>query len=134
MMKRIAIAFAAMVMWVLFGIEVWIAFIAFPVLCLAWIFNSSDWLQQRLTSYGQALDSCANVVFMDGHPKETISSHVGRFYEARYGNPYKGREMTRPDLVMPWQALFVKWLTDFAETDHVLKAVEQWAIDANVAL
>lgn len=134
MSKRLLVAFAAMVMWLAFGLVVGAAFIVFPVLTAVWVCNGSEWLRDRLTKYGQALDSCANVPFLDGHPKETISSHVGRFYTARYGNAYKLLPATNPDLVIPWQCVFVRWLTDKGEPDHVYKAVEQWAVDAKVPL
>ncbi len=134
MIKRLAIAFAAMCMWFMFGVEVSIAFAAFPFLTAVWVVRDSDWLRKRLTAYGQALDQCANVVFMDGHPKETISSHVGRIYSAKYGNGYKGMLGLKPDLVIPWQAVFVHWVTDFAEPDHVYKSVEAWAVASDIDL
>jgi prepilin-type processing-associated H-X9-DG protein len=134
MMRRLGIAFAAMVMWLLFGAVVWVTFVLFPLLTVAWVLRDSDWLRTRLTRYGQALDSAANVTFLDGHPKETISSHVGRYYTIKYGNPYKTIYASDPLLFLPWQCVFVKWLTDLAESDHVYHAVEQWALDAAVPL
>lgn len=135
MKKRLGICFAALVMLVLFVIVIAAAVVVTLPLLVVYLFNASAWLYDRIGKFGQALDSCANVPFLDGHPKETISSHVGRFYEAKFGNPYKLRPYaTQPDVVIPWQAQFVKWLTDLAEKDHVLHAVEQWAVDDRVPL
>ena len=132
--RRLLIAFAALIMWVLFGAIIAVAFCFVPVLMVAYVCTGSAWLYSRVGAFGQALDSCANVPFMDGHPKETISSHAGRYYEAKYGNPYKNRGPTQQDLVIPWQAKLVRWLTDMAEENHVLKAVEEWAITTGVPL
>lgn len=132
--KRCAIAIAVMVMWISFGLVVWVGFVLVPFAVVAYVCRESEWLYKRIGGYGQALDSCANTLFMDGHPKETISSHCGRYYETKYGNLYKNRPATNPEVVLPWQAIFVKWLTDIGEVDHVYKAVEQWAIDTQVDL
>lgn len=134
MIQRIKIVIAAIIMLVLFLAVIIPAAISVPFLLAAYVLTGSDWLRSRVTSFGQGLDGAANVVLMDGHPKETISSHAGRFYEAKYGNPYEGRPATQPDLVIPWQARFVHWLTNLAEPGHVLKSVEQWTIDQKVPL
>ena len=134
MIFRLKIAIAALVMLVLFLTIIIPAAIAVPFLLVVYIFAGSDWLRSRVTSFGQGLDGAANVVFLDGHPKETISSHVGRWYEKKYGNAYEGRPPSIPDLVIPWRARFVKWLTDKGEPDHVYKSVEQWAVDKGVPL
>ncbi len=134
MKKRLAIAFAAIVMLICFLTVIVGALVALPLFILGYVITGSDWLYARIGAFGHGLDSCANVPWLDGHPKETISSHTGRFYEAKYGNPYKKRPATNPDQVIPWQAAFVKWLTDKAETNHVYKAVEQWAVDAKIDL
>ena len=134
MIYRLRIAFAALIMLVLFLLVIAGGVIAVLVFIVGYVATGSDWLRSRVTSFGQALDSAANVPFMDGHPKETVSSHAGRYFEAKYGNAYKGRPATQPALVIPWQAKFVRWLTDLAEPDHVLRAVEDWTIEKNVPL
>lgn len=135
MKKRFGICVAAIVMLVLFVIVIAVAVLCVPPLMLAYFIGGSEWIYKRVGAFGQGLDQAANVPFMDGHPKETISSHAGRYFEAVYGNPFKGRIVpSNPTVVIPWQAKFVKWLTDLAEKDHVLHAVEQWAVDDRVPL
>ena len=134
MIRRIGIACAAMAMWLMFGLVVGFAFVCFPLLSLAWVAFDSDWLRKRLTSYGQGLDSCANVVLLDGSNLETISSHVGRMYTAKYGNMYKNLHAVDKDYPLTWQARLVRRLTDIAEPDHIYKSVELWAVDSQVPL
>lgn len=134
MIYRLKIALLGLVMLVLFLLVIAGGVIACLVFLLGYVLTGSDWLRSRVTSFGRALDQGANVPFMDGHEKEPISSHVGRFYEAKYGNAYKSRPPTIPDLVIPWQAKFVRWLTDLAEVDHVYKSVEDWAVEKGLPL
>lgn len=104
------------------------------VFLLAFLVTGSDWLKERITRFGQAVDSAANVVLLDGHPKETISSHVGRMYTAKYGNEYKTLPITDPDLVLPWPAPMVRFITDLGQKDHVFRSVEMWAYNSNVEI
>jgi hypothetical protein len=99
------------------------------------LLTGNEWMQKVVVNFGIAEDQAFNVVLLGGHPKETTSSHVGRYYEAKYGNPYKNRPIpTNPGLVIPITVQFLNWITGLAETDHALKAVEQWAIDQGVPL
>jgi hypothetical protein len=134
MIRRILIAIAALVMWLAFGIAVIPVWIIFPFATLWWVIKNRNGLRDRLTRYGQALDACANVVVFDGHPKETISSHVGRMYSAKFGNPEKGMPITDPDFKLPVMAVFVYWLTNIGEKRHVYNSVESWAVQQGVKL
>lgn len=134
MISRLKVALAALVMLVLFLLLILPAAFMVPFLLVVYVLTGSEWLRSHVTSFGQGLDGAANVVLMDGRPQETISSHAGRYYEAKFGNAYEGRPPSIPDLVIPWQARFVKWLTDLVEPDHVYKSVEQWTIEKGVPL
>lgn len=133
-LKRIGIAIAALVMWLAFGLVVIPIWLIFPLATLWWVIKNRNGLRDRLTRYGQALDSCSNVIVFDGHPKETISSHVGRMYSAKYGNPDKGLVITDANFKLPFMAKFVYWLTNLGESRHCYKAVEVWAVEAQVPL
>jgi hypothetical protein len=132
--RRVLLLAAALFMLVAFLVIVLIGVVLALVFLIGFLFSGSAWLRDRITKFGQALDSAANVVLLDGHPKETISSHVGRMYSAKFGNPYKAMPVTNPDFVLPWQARIVFAITNFGEADHVYHAVEEWAVDANIEL
>lgn len=133
--KRLQISIAAFLMWGIFAVYDTLAMAVLPVLITAYLFTGRARLYREVGNAGKAMDQLCNVVFLDGHPKETVSSHAGRYYEAKYGNPYKGRpNALRPNLVIPARYRFVHWLTDKFERDHARKAVEQWTIDAGLPL
>lgn len=134
MIERVKLLFAALFMLIVFLLIIIVGVVLTIIFLIGYLITGSAWLRSRVTNFGIGLDQAANVVFMDGNPKETISSHAGRYYEAKYGNPYKGRPATRPGLVIPWQAVAVCTVTNLGEKDHVLNAVEQWAVDAAIPL
>lgn len=134
MKRRIALAFAALFMLIVFITIILIGAVMALFFLLGYIVTGSEWLRDRLTKFGQGIDSAANVILLDGHPKETISSHVGRMYSAKFGNVYKGMAPTDPDYVLPRIAIIVMHITDIGEPDHVYKAVEEWAVEAKVPL
>jgi hypothetical protein len=61
---------------------------------------------------GKALDQLCNAAYFSGHPKETISSHAGRWLTQSPGDA-------------PRWARVIAWLTDLFEDNHVFKAIEQ---------
>lgn len=123
-MKRIALFLAGSFMLIVFGTGVLVALPMFA-LALVWFLITGSVTAQEFVSFrGMSLDQVCNAVYLKGDPRETVSSHCGRFYEAKYGNPYKRRPATNPDLVIPWRVQFVHRLTSLAEKDHVLKAVQ----------
>lgn len=133
--ERAKLVLAASVMMFFFVPIVMVGIVIAVIMLVSYLFRDSQWVYKRLVAFGSALDQASNVVLFDGDERETISSHVGRFYEAKYGNPIKGRPgATDTLLVLPWQCEFVKWLTDLGEPDHVYHAVEQWAVDAELGL
>lgn len=134
MIDRLRIGLAALVMWLAFGLIVIPVWIVFPLGVAWWVWKNRNGLRDRLTRFGQALDECANVVLFDGDPRETVSSHVGRMYSVKYGNPDKGILITQPNFVIPMMARVVKFLTDQFAPQHVYKSVETWAIEKDVQL
>jgi hypothetical protein len=124
-MKRFALFFAGLFMLVVFGIGA-VASLPIFACALAWfLVSGSDEAREFVGFKGKALDQVCNAVYFGGHPKETVSSHAGRFYEAKYGNRYKGRPASDPDIEIPLWAKAVHAVTEIAEKGHVLKAVEE---------
>lgn len=129
--KRLGEAIAALLMWFVFGIGALILLVALPLLILRYVIVGTDSARSHVKLPGKALDQVVNCAFFGGHPKETLSSHCGRYFEAKYGNPYEGIQPSEPreriswweDI--PWWAHVVRWVTDIAEKDHVLKAIER---------
>ena len=113
MKKRLGEAFAATLMWLIFTM------MALPVLLLAfpwWIVRyavtgSAD-AREAVKQPGKALDQFCNCSYFAGHPKETISSHAGRWLFEKHGLP------------IPWWADVVARITDEFEPGHVFKAIE----------
>lgn len=123
-MKRVGLFLAGAFMLIVFGVG---AVVSLPMFALAlvWFLLTGSVAAEAFVGFrGRALDQLCNAVYFNGDPRETISSHCGRYYEAKYGNPYKGRPATHPDLVIPWSVQFVHRLTSLAEKDHVLRAVQ----------
>ena len=134
MIQRLKIALAALIMLVLFLLVITAGTVATLIGLVVYIFRDSAWLRARITTFGRSLNAAAGVFFADTEGHETISSWAGRNYTAKYGNKYKNLPATLPDLVIPWQAKFVRWLTDLAEPDHVYKAVEEWTVEKGIPL
>lgn len=134
MIQRLKLTTVAFIMLVLFLLVIAVAVIATILGLVVYVFRDSAWLRSRITTFGRSLDAAAGVFFADMEGHETMSGWSGRCYTRKYGNVYKGLPATDADFVIPWQAKFVKWLTDLAEVDHVYKSVEQWTIDQNIPL
>jgi hypothetical protein len=114
--SRAGKAFAAALMHLIFGAINLYAWCATWFLLAFWLMSGRDDLGQFIKRYGKAEDQAANAWCFDGHPKETISSHAGRWILAER----EGR-ISRA----PWWAHFVAWLTGLFEQDHVIKAIEE---------
>lgn len=111
-MNKLKLAFAALVLWAIFSLIVGIGIITIPFAIAIWIFTGQEALKSAVTRFGQGLDGTANVLVLNGDPRETISSHAGRLWEA-------GR--------INWKISFIKWFTDLGEQDHILKAIQSEA-------
>jgi hypothetical protein len=124
MKKRLGKAAAAAVMLFAFGLGSLLALPCVAVALLGFAVTGREGFGRYVSYRGKSFDQVCNTYWFNGHPKETISSHAGRYFEAKYGNPYKGRPATDPELVIPRWARAIAWLTNLAEADHCLKAVE----------
>jgi len=113
MIKRIAIGLLALVLWAVFGLINVIGWVGIPLSILYYVITGDSSTRDYVARYGKAIDQAANVVLLDGHHKETISSHVGRKIVA-------GVELSLTEG-------FIVWLTNLVEKDHCVKAIEQYS-------
>jgi hypothetical protein len=106
-LKQAAIGF---LFWVAFGVPVLLALVTLPLFILAYALGAEN-VRPWVYRVGKALDQTANAALFGGHPKETISSHTGRWIVS-------GRDM-------PFWVFMVERLTDIFEPDHCVKAIEE---------
>ncbi len=117
-MNRIAKAFVAVLMWIYFSTGLILMIVLQALGIVAWLFTGNKKIEEWVKVTGKASDQCNNAAFYHGHPKETISSHAGRWYRAYINNEVE--EYLVPDWVF-----MVDRITDIFERDHVLKAIEK---------
>ena len=110
--KRLGEAIAALLMWAFFGAATLFLLVAFPLLIIRYIVTGKPGHRDAVKLPGKALDQVVNCAYFSGHPKETISSHAGRWLFEKHGLP------------VPWWAEVVARITDVFEEDHVIKAIE----------
>lgn len=122
--KRLGESFAAALMWIVFGAMAVAFLVLMPLLILRYAVTGKPAHRDAVKLPGKSLDQFCNAAWFGGHPKETVSAHCGRYFEAKYGNPYEGLQPTDPSTQIPAWAHLVRWVTDLAEKDHVLKAIE----------
>lgn len=116
MKLRAGKAFAAILMWLIFGLVALVTIILQLLGILAWVATGRQSIYDWVKDTGKAIDSLANTAVLRGHPKETVSSHAGRYIQ-------RGRiDPSRP---APRWARFVAWLTGLFEEDHAVKAIEE---------
>jgi len=109
--KRLGEAFAALLMWAFFGAATMLLIAVFPLLILRYVLTGTAEARDAVKLPGKALDQVVNCAFFGGHPKETVSSHAGRWI------------FQRPDDA-PWWAHAVDRITGWFEEAHVIKAIE----------
>lgn len=115
MIKRLEMAFAALLMHLVFGLSFALSWIAtFPIL-LIWIISGNEVIKDWIYSFGKAEDQAMNASMFGGDPKETVSSHAGRWIQKRISD----------DIVVPRWVRLVKWFTDIFSMEHVLNSIEQ---------
>lgn len=104
---------------VILGLLFWLVFTPGAVLvCICqfcgifkYLFTGSVREQVWVTSTGQGTDGLNNAGWFGGDPRETISSHTGRWILS--GKP------------LPLKFRFVRWLTNKFEQDHCVKAIQE---------
>ena len=112
MNPRIRTALMALIFWLVFGLGVVVTLLGQLGGIILFAFSGDEALRDWIYRTGKGTDGINNAAWFGGNPKETISSHTGRWYASG-----------RADI--PLKFRFVKWLTDRFEQDHVLKAIEQ---------
>lgn len=110
--KRLGEAIAALLLWLVFTLMALPALLVFPLLVLRYVVTGRIEHRDRVKDIGKALDQFCNAAYFDGHPKETISSHAGRWLHEH--GPHA-----------PWWAHLVERLTHPFESNHVFKAIEE---------
>ncbi len=97
--------------WLVFGTGTLITvLIGQPLGIIAYALTGSDGIRDWVYRTGKATDQLCNAAFFGGNPKETISSHAGRWV-------LSGRDV-------PARFRLVRWITDKFEQNHVLFAIE----------
>jgi hypothetical protein len=115
-MKRAKIALAGLIYWCAFTPFILLTLVA-QLIGIAWYAcTGNDAVRLWVYRTGKAGDQLCNASLFSGNPKETISSHAGRIYQRAEASP-------ADDFPIPRWARVVKWLTDLAEPDHVIKAI-----------
>lgn len=111
MKRRLGEAVAAMLMWCIFGAGVVLYLVVMPLLIIRYVIVGTESARNAVKLPGKALDQAFNCIYFHGHPKETLSSHAGRWlFEA-------------PERA-PWWVPVVATVTAWFEENHVQKAVE----------
>jgi len=103
---------------VLLGMLFWMAFapvailtiLLQPVLIIVYALGN-DHIRAWVYRTGKAIDQLDNASIFGGDPKETISSHCGRWVVS--------------GLTLPLKVRFVVMLTNLFEQDHCVKAIEK---------
>lgn len=118
-MKRTATALMGLIFWLAFTplCVLVVALLPLPIF-LYWARIGN--LRNAVYRIGKAEDQLLNAALLGGNPKETISSHVGRWVLKR-----------RPDVGRRWMFVFVERITNAFEPDHCVKAVEAPFLAAN---
>ena len=111
MKKRFAEFLAVIIMWLVFYPGAILAGAAIPIVGLFYAMTGNEWARKFCGFKGKSFDQVVNTYYLKGHPKETVSSHCGRWYLS--GRP------------VPTWAKVVKFVTNVAEKQHELKAIEE---------
>lgn len=112
MTKRLGEALAATLMWLAFtAMALPVILLAFPFWIVRYAVTGKPEHREAVKSHGKALDQLINSAVFGGNPKETLSSHAGRW-------------LTEAPERAPWWVTVVDRLTGIAEHDHVIKAIE----------
>jgi len=110
MIARLRQAALGLLFWVAFGIPVLMSLIVLPLFILAYACGAEN-IRPWVYRVGKALDQTSNAVLFGGHPKETVSSHAGRWIVS-------GRDM-------PLWVPVVDYATGIFEAEHCVKSIEE---------
>lgn len=112
MSARAKQAILGFLFWLAFGVPVVLALIFLPFAIIAYACGADN-IRPWVYRTGKALDQTVNAALFGGHPKDTVSSHCGRWYIDTSGRR------------IPLRFKLVKWLTGLFEQDHAIKAIEE---------
>ena len=118
MNPRLRTALMAFIFWLVFGIGVVLTLALQLIGIILFAFIGDEDLRDWIYRTGKGTDGINNAAWFGGNPKETISSHTGRWYQHAVDNPADHVEI-------PLRFRFVRWLTDHFEQGHVIKAIEK---------
>lgn len=107
---RIKVAILGLLFWVVFGIGAILTLICQLFGILIYAVTGSDAVRAWVTKTGQGTDGLNNAAWFGGDPRETISSHTGRWIAS--GKP------------VPLRFRFIHWLTNLFEEDHAVKSIQ----------
>ncbi len=112
MKRRLGEALVAVLLWVIFGVGGLVVLVLFPLMVGRYVLTGNAAHREAVKNRGKALDQLFNVTFFGGNPKETLSSHAGRW-------------LTEAPERAPWWVKVVATITGWVEKDHVHKAIER---------
>lgn len=110
MKDRLKVVILGLMFWTVFSVSAILTIFGQFCGIFKYLFTGSEEERVWVTKTGQGTDALANASWFDGDPRETISSHTGRWIES--GQP------------LPFKFKFVNWLTNLFEKDHPVKAIQ----------
>lgn len=115
MKARIGKAVAALLMFLFFAVACAGVIVLMPALIGHWLWRGLDSDEDYIYRVGKAMDQVTNAALFAGHPKETVSSHVGRLIlREREGG-----------VRAPRWAHMIDWVTDKVDKNHCVDAIEE---------
>lgn len=112
-MKRTVTALLGLIFWLAFSpLTIIVALFLWVPIVLYWLDIGN--LRNFVYRVGKAEDQLLNAALIGGNPKETISSHVGRWVRAG-----------RPKVKVWIMFVFVEWITGKFEENHCVEAIEE---------
>ena len=109
---RGGLCLVALLMWLVFSVATLVAIALIPIRTVGYFVTGRESLREKVKIVGKALDQVMNAQFFNGNPKETVSSHAGRW-------------LTEDPENAPRWAFQVDWITNKFEKNHVFKAIEE---------
>lgn len=114
-----------LLMWAIFALSALAVLVLQPVGILVYVATGNERIRDWVYRTGKAVDQLANAAWFHGHPKETVSSHAGRWLRAEG----LGLALDAKTTSVPSWVLAVRWLTDLVDAGHVRRAIETQFLD-----
>lgn len=110
--SRLKASVVGLLFWLVFTVPALAALALQLVGIVVYVLTGSAFVRNWVYQTGKGIDGFNNAAWFAGSPKETISSHTGRWYASG-----------RADI--PKRFRFVRWLTDLFERGHAVRAIEE---------